>query len=120
AKQIELKHEADEGMSIMADRHMLASIMRNLVTNAIKFTNQNGKVIVGAQRQANGYLFSVADNGVGIPAADIPKLFSNDTGFTSYGTLGEKGTGMGLVLCSNFVEKHGGRLWVESAVGKGS
>ena len=120
AKQIELKHEADEGMSIMADRHMLASIMRNLVTNAIKFTNQNGKVIVGVQRQANGYLFSVADNGVGIPEADIPKLFSSDTGFTSYGTLGEKGTGMGLVLCSNFVEKHGGRLWVESAVGKGS
>ena len=120
AKQIELKHDIKDGLSIMADKHMLASILRNLVTNAVKFTNKNGKIVVAAKRTGNGYLFSVADDGIGIPAQDIGKLFSDDTGFTSYGTLGEKGTGMGLGLCRNFVEKHGGKIWVESTQGSGS
>jgi PAS domain S-box-containing protein len=120
AKQIELTHQIKDGLSIMADKHMLASILRNLVTNAIKFTNKNGKIMVSAKRKSNGYLFSVADDGIGIPAEDIGKLFSDETGFTSYGTLGEKGTGMGLGLCRNFVEKHGGKIWVESVVGSGS
>lgn len=120
AKQIELTHDIKDGLSIMADKHMLASIIRNLVTNAIKFSNKDGKVTVAVERQSNRYLFSVTDNGVGIPPQDIGKLFSDDTGFTSYGTLGEKGTGMGLGLCRNFVEKHGGKIWVESTVGLGS
>ncbi|MGV3684406.1 MAG: PAS domain S-box protein [Daejeonella sp.] len=120
AKQIQLKQEMAEGMSIDADKHMLASIIRNLVTNAIKFTNQHGQVVINARREKGGYLFSVQDNGVGISKEDIAKLFSSDTGFSSYGTLGEKGTGMGLVLCRNFVEKHGGKIWIESTVGKGS
>jgi len=120
SKQIELTQEIEEGMSIMADKHMLASIIRNLVTNAIKFTNKDGKVVVSAKRQGDGYLFSVSDNGVGIPEQVIGKLFSDGTGFTSYGTLGEKGTGMGLGLCLSFVEKHGGKIWVESTQGKGS
>lgn len=120
AKQIHLKQEMAEGMSIDADKHMLASIIRNLVTNAIKFTNQHGQVVINARREKGGHLFSVQDNGVGISKEDIAKLFSSDTGFSSYGTLGEKGTGMGLVLCRNFVEKHGGKIWIESTVGKGS
>lgn len=120
SKQIELKQEVEEGMSIMADKHMLASIIRNLVTNAVKFTNKNGQVVVTAKRKGNGYLFSVRDNGIGVPPEDISKLFTDDTGFTSFGTLGEKGTGMGLGLCRNFVEKHGGKIWVESTVGAGS
>ncbi|WP_276348586.1 PAS domain S-box protein [Daejeonella sp. JGW-45] len=120
AKQIQLKQEMAEGMSIDADKHMLASIIRNLVTNAIKFTNQHGQVVINVRREKGGYLFSVQDNGVGISKEDIAKLFSSDTGFSSYGTLGEKGTGMGLVLCRNFVEKHGGKIWIESTVGKGS
>ncbi len=108
AKQIQLKLEIAEGISIDADKHMLASIIRNLVTNAVKFTNQRGQVVINARREKNGYLFSVKDNGVGISQEDIAKLFSGDTGFSSYGTLGEKGTGMGIELCRNFVEKHGG------------
>jgi PAS domain S-box-containing protein len=120
AKQIEVKHELKDGMSIMADKHMLASIIRNLVTNAIKFSNKDSIVVIAVKRNSTGYLFSVSDNGIGIPARDIGKLFSDDTGFTSDGTLGEKGTGMGLGLCRNFVEKHGGRIWVESAEGAGS
>lgn len=120
AKQIELKQEIKEGISIMADKHMLASIIRNLVTNAIKFSNKGNKIILAAKRKGNGFLFSVSDNGVGIPAQDIGKLFRDETGFTSFGTSGEKGTGMGLGLCRNFVEKHGGKIWVESTEGLGS
>ncbi|MGB4400125.1 MAG: PAS domain-containing sensor histidine kinase [Daejeonella sp.] len=120
AKQVELTQEIEEGMPMMADRHMLASIIRNLVTNAIKFSNKDGKVKVSASRTADGILFTVADNGIGIAPSDIGKLFSDETGFTSYGTLGEKGTGMGLGLCRNFVEKHSGKIWVESTQGVGS
>ena len=120
AKQITLTHDIEDGLSILADKHMLASIIRNLVTNAVKFSNKDGEIIVSAKRNGNGFLFSVTDNGIGIPAADIEKLFSDDTGFTSYGTLGEKGTGMGLGLCRNFVEIHGGKIWVESTQGVGS
>lgn len=120
AKQIELKSDIKEGISLLADKHMLASTIRNLVTNAIKFTNKDGKVLVSAKRKGNGYLFSVSDDGIGISPGDIGKLFSDDTGFTSYGTLGEKGTGMGLGLCRNFVERHGGKIWVESVQGQGS
>ncbi len=120
AKQIRLITDIEEDLPMMADKHMLASIVRNLVTNAIKFTNKDGKVIISAKRQENGYLFSVIDNGVGIPEENIEKLFSDDTGFTSYGTLGEKGTGLGLGLCRNFVEKHGGSIRVESVKGSGS
>jgi PAS domain S-box-containing protein len=120
AKQIKLRQDIDDGLAIMADKHMLASLIRNLVTNAVKFSNKGGEILISAKRHGNGYLFSVADNGVGIPSEDIGKLFSADTGFTSYGTLGEKGTGMGLGLCRNFVEKHGGKIWVESTPGVGS
>ncbi|MEJ7694004.1 PAS domain S-box protein [Daejeonella sp.] len=120
AKNIELKQDIKDGISILADRHMLASIIRNLVTNAIKFTNKDGRVVISAERKGKNCLFSVSDNGIGVPAQDIGKLFSDDTGFTSSGTLGEKGTGMGLGLCRNFIEKHGGKIWVESIQGEGS
>ncbi|WP_411273830.1 PAS domain S-box protein [Daejeonella sp.] len=120
AKQIDLKQKINEGLQIRADKHMLASIIRNLVTNAVKFSNKGGTVLISAERKDNGILFSVVDNGIGIPSDDIGKLFSNSTGFTSYGTSGEKGTGMGLGLCRSFVEKHGGRIWVESSQDIGS
>lgn len=120
AKNIKLMQDIGDEISIMADKHMLASVIRNLVTNAVKFTNKGGKILVSAERKSNGYVFSVSDNGIGISPENIGKLFSGDTGFTSYGTLGEKGTGMGLGLCRNFVERHGGRIWVESIQGKGS
>ena len=120
AKDIEVKNNIEGGLSIMADKNMLASVIRNLVTNAIKFTNKGGKVYISAKKQKNGFLFSVMDNGIGVPAKDLDKLFTDDTNFTSYGTHGEKGTGMGLGLCRNFVEKHGGKIWVESAEGSGS
>ena len=119
-KQIRISRNLEEGIQIMADKYMLDSIIRNLVTNAVKFTNSRGEIEVSAKKEGSGITFSVSDNGVGIAPQDIGKLFGKDAGFTSYGTLGEKGTGMGLGLCRNFVEKHGGRIHVESTLGKGS
>ncbi|MHB1177567.1 MAG: PAS domain S-box protein, partial [Daejeonella sp.] len=119
-KQIRLLQDIEDNLPIMADKHMFASIIRTLVTNAIKFTNKDGQVSISAKRQKNGCLFSITDNGVGVPEENIDKLFSDDTGFTSYGTQGEKGTGLGLGLCRNFVEKHGGTIWAESVKGSGS
>lgn len=120
AKQIEISEDIEDDMQLSLDKYMLDAIIRNLVTNSVKFSNSGGKIIVSAKKEGNGITFSVTDNGIGIESQNIDKIFSDDTYFTSYGTKGEKGTGMGLSLCRNFVEKHGGKMWVESTVGKGS
>jgi len=120
AKLITISDDLEDGVKIRVDKYMLDSILRNLVTNAVKFTNKGGEVKVSAKRKGKAFLFSVEDNGIGIPEGNLGKLFSDETGFTSYGTSGEKGTGMGLGLCRNFVEKHGGKIWAESKEGEGS
>ena len=120
SKLITISENLEDGVKIRLDKFMLDAILRNLVTNAVKFTNKGGEIKVSAKRKGKAFLFAVEDNGVGIPEENLSKLFSDETGFTSYGTLGEKGTGMGLGLCRNFVEKHGGKIWVDSKVGKGS
>ena len=120
AKQILIYEDIEDELKIRLDKYMLDVILRNLVTNAVKFTNKDGEVRVSAKRKGKGFLFSVEDNGIGIPEGNLGKLFSDETGFSSYGTSGEKGTGMGLGLCRNFVEKHGGKIWADSKVGKGS
>ncbi len=120
AKQIKISADLDEDLGISLDKYMFDAIIRNLVTNAVKFSNTGGEIKISAKEEKDGITFSVSDNGIGIASGDLVKLFGNDAGFTSYGTHGEKGTGMGLGLCRNFVEKHGGKIWVESTEGKGS
>jgi PAS domain S-box-containing protein len=126
-KSITISPKIKSGHFIYADNYMLSTIIRNLVSNAIKFTNINGQITISSR-----YIFgedafgdkqleiSVADTGVGIRKEDIAKLFRIDTAFSSKGTEKESGTGLGLILCKDFVEKHGGRIWVESEAGKGS
>ena len=97
-----------------ADKYMLGTILRNLISNAIKFTHSGGDIRITAEQDNNELLVSIADNGVGIPNGMIPKLFKIEESFTTAGTLKEHGTGLGLILCKDFVEKHGGRIWVES------
>jgi signal transduction histidine kinase/ligand-binding sensor domain-containing protein len=119
-KNIKLQSLIDQHMMAFADEHMLKTICRNLVSNAIKFTPENGtitikSVIIDAQVEV-----TVADTGVGIPPEDIPKLFRIDTNITTKGTSNETGTGLGLILCKEFIEKHKGEIWVESEINKGS
>jgi signal transduction histidine kinase len=120
AKNIELKSFIADNMTILADKNMLKTILRNLISNAIKFTNKNGKVEVNAIVDDRNLEISVSDNGTGMTKETMAKLFRLDANLSTRGTANEKGTGLGLFLCKEFVEKHGGKISVESESGKGS
>jgi PAS domain S-box-containing protein len=107
-------------LSVYADVEMLKTILRNLLSNAIKFSEEEGEVEILCSETKETTLFMVKDYGKGIKKEDQKKLFRLDTKFTTPGTKQEKGTGLGLILCKDFVERHGGEIWVESKPGKGS
>ena len=120
SKQISLINKVPEATIACADSNTINLVFRNLITNAIKFTNEGGTVIIDAKDQGNGWLISVQDNGIGISKDVQHILFDKTSPYTTRGTANEKGTGLGLILCKEFVEKNGGKIWVESADGKGS
>lgn len=109
-----------EKIIVFADMNMLNTILRNLISNAIKFTNKSGTVNIYAKQNTSGVTISITDNGIGIAPEILSKLFDITKMYASKGTANEKGTGFGLLLCKEFVEKHGGKIWVESVLGKGS
>lgn len=119
-KDISIFTELPEQLFVSADKAMLGTILRNLISNAIKFTHPEGEITVSAKQQNNGLHVSVTDTGVGISSEDIPKLFRIDQNHSTVGTQNERGTGLGLILCKEFVDKHSGKIWVESEVGRGS
>jgi PAS domain S-box-containing protein len=120
-KRIEIKISISDDLEIVADHHMFESVIRNLVTNAIKFTLADGKVAISAFINIdNSTEISVTDSGIGMTADLKNKLFQISEKTSRPGTEGEPSTGLGLLLCKEFVEKHGGKIWVESEVGKGS
>jgi len=119
-KHINIEIISDAATSINADVNMFSTVIRNLTYNAIKFTHENGNISIYFKKKKNFYEFSVKDNGVGIPKENIPKIFSIDSNLSTRGTNGEKGTGLGLIVCKEFIEQHNGNIWVESIVGKGS
>ena len=119
-KEISLINNVVKNTYIKADQNMIQSIIQNLVSNAIKFTECKGKIIIKAVKKDDFIEISVKDDGIGIDAKDIYKLFRIDVQFTKLGTAKERGTGLGLNLCKELVEKHGGKIWAESEVGKGT
>jgi two-component system, sensor histidine kinase and response regulator len=119
-KKIELINSLSDNIVACADRNMLQTIIRNLVQNAIKFTDSGGRVEINAVALQDHIEISVSDNGVGITEEDKQKLFGSDLNFSMQGTENEGGSGLGLMLCKEFVEKHGGIIWVESQAGTGS
>ncbi len=120
-KNITINHFTPVEVNILADVNMFKTILRNLITNAIKFTNNNGQINIYAERNEEIVItITVSDNGIGIEPEKINQLFDISQMFTTSGTAQEKGTGLGLLLCKEFVEKHGGKIWVESELGKGS
>ena len=119
-KSIQIINNIQEPCLVYADKNMLNTILRNLLANAIKYTPRNGSIIIDC-RQRNGNIeFLVKDNGIGIPKQNIGQLFRIDSKYSTPGTEKEQGTGLGLILCREFVEKHGGQIWAESEEGKGS
>lgn len=119
-KDIYLGHELNERTYIISDSLMINTILRNLLSNAIKFTHRGGKVLINTYINQDEAIISVKDTGTGISAENIEKLFNLDTIHTTNGTENEQGTGLGIKLSKEFVEKVGGRIWVESIVNQGS
>ena len=120
-KGIHIENEVPEDLEVIADNYMLGSIIRNLVSNAVKFTPVGGKITVSAKLHSNHNVeISIQDTGIGIDKQLMANLFRLDENTNRKGTEGEPSTGLGLILCKEFIEKHGGKLWVESEEGKGS
>ncbi len=120
AKNITINYSTPGDLNVFADIDMLKTVLRNLVSNAIKFTNKGGAININAEENFENVTISVSDNGIGIAPDDLKKLFDMSEVITTKGTAEETGTGLGLLLCKEFVERHGGKIWVESEVGKGS
>ena len=141
-KNITIIYIESKEYSVFADENMLKAIMRNLVSNAIKFTNNGGTINISIRqfeelktksanenfqigelpmgKLSNCQIISVSDNGIGITHEHLKRLFDISQTQTTKGTDNEVGTGLGLMICKEFVEKHGGKIWVESEEGKGS
>lgn len=120
SKNIILKNNIPEELIFRFDASLLQTIFRNLIHNAIKFSNENGKIEVSAEKLHDEILFCVKDNGVGMPKEKAEKIFKSIRAESSYGTKGEKGTGFGLSIVNEFVKLHNGRIWAESEEEKGT
>ena len=125
-KSIEITNTIPHELLVYADGFMVSTVIRNLMSNAIKFsTSETGKINISAKRIASGKnkgmtVFCIRDNGVGISKENQKKLFDIGENLSTPGTDNEKGTGLGLPICFDFIKRHGGNIWVESELGKGS
>jgi len=119
-KQITLKNQISDGTTVYADLKMIDTVIRNLLSNAVKFTESGGTIEVSAQPQENTVEISISDTGIGMDQTCLDNLFRIDAKCSRRGAADEKGTGLGLILCKEFVEKNGGTIQVESEVNKGS
>lgn len=119
-KKITVRLETPGTLEVHGDIDMIKTVIRNLISNAIKFSNEDSEVLVTVARQDDRAVVSVKDNGCGIDAEDQKKLLHTDTHFSTFGTNNEEGSGLGLLLCQDFVTKNGGKLWFTSVKGEGS
>jgi len=119
-KRIHMEKNVSENMIIHADKNMLQTVFRNLISNALKFTPEGGNIKIVCEFNERVFICKISDSGIGIPKEIVDKLFNIEKVVSRVGTKGEKGTGLGLVICKDFIDAHRGKLWVESEVGKGS
>ncbi|MBK8805759.1 MAG: hypothetical protein IPO21_03535 [Bacteroidales bacterium] len=119
-KNISIEHKSDDKLPINADIYMIKAIIRNLVSNAIKFTREGGKIEISAIQNTPNIIIEVTDNGVGMPPEVIDKLFNISLIKSTIGTAHETGTGLGLMLCKEFVENHDGEIWINSKIDIGT
>ena len=119
-KRLTLETDLAPVLMVHADENMIRTVLRNLITNAIKFSNPGGGISIGSELSQNQAMVAISDEGVGISETDASRLFRIDTTVKSLGTMGEKGTGLGLVLCHEFIQKNGGTISVRRNSGAGT
>ena len=119
-KEIKMVNNIPAGTYCLGDLNIVNLVLRNLVLNSIKFTESGGSIVADAKEQDNDIVVSIKDTGIGISPEIQKIIFEKTAGYSTRGTANEKGTGLGLILCKEFVEKNGGKIWLESEVGKGS
>ena len=119
-KKINISFEYSDELPVYCDKNMIDTVLRNLLTNAIKFTPREGNISIGIKTGDEEIEISVTDSGVGIKKENLDRLFRLDGNLTTNGTENEKGTGLGLILCKEFIDKNGGKIWAESEPDKGS
>ncbi len=119
-KNIQIVNLVDKKQTVDADRFMITTVIRNLISNALKYSYPNGTITINMQRSTNELVMSVSDEGVGIEKETLSSLFEIDENKSTPGTADEKGTGLGLLLCKEFIAYHQGRIWAESKPGEGS
>ncbi len=119
-KKIAFANNIADNIAICADSSMMESVIKNLIINSIKFTHEKGSITVAANTTENKVVITIQDNGIGMKPEILEKLFKPDAEFTTNGTQNEKGTGLGLQICREFIELNGGEIWAKSEFGKGS
>jgi two-component system, sensor histidine kinase and response regulator len=119
-KGINLVNKFEPSVMVFCDKNSVSTIIRNLISNALKFTNKNGAITIGFMDEREYIQIYVEDTGIGMSPENVSKLFKQSSIFSTRGTGGEKGTGLGLLLCKDFVEGNNGKIWVDSELGKGS
>jgi signal transduction histidine kinase len=120
-KGIEIDISVADDLQVLADNHMFEAMIRNLVSNAVKFTHSGGKISVSAQPDQNNCVeIKISDSGIGMKPELKDRLFLLNEKTSRKGTDGEPSSGLGLLLCKEFIDKNGGKIWVESEEGKGS
>ena len=119
-KHIALSSNVEGEIMIEVDENMLVTVIRNLISNAIKFTHPKGSIVVEASETTDFVNIVISDTGIGMNDTILSNLFTIDKGYTSAGNQNERGSGLGLIICKEFVERHGGTISVQSEPGKGS
>jgi signal transduction histidine kinase len=120
SKKIEIINNIPADYQVKADKDMIQTVVRNLVSNGLKFTHSGGTITIDAKKNENRIEVSVTDSGIGMSPENVSSLFSLKQTKSKKGTGGERGTGLGLILCKDFIEKNGGKIWVNSVIGKGT
>ena len=119
-KEQKTEVDIDSDLMIYADQHMVSTVFRNLISNAIKFTTQHGKIYISAKGNHKKIQVCIKDSGIGLSKSDLKNLFDIQSAGKISGSNREKGSGLGLLLCKDFIESHDGKVWVESEIGRGS
>jgi PAS domain S-box-containing protein len=120
SKEIDLRLDIAPSLTVKVDQPMIKTVIRNILFNAIKFTPRQGEIVITARQEGQNVTMAIQDNGIGMNEQVLSLIFTQEKRKRHLGTEGEKGTGLGLVLCKQFIEQHGGKIWVKSELGKGT